>query len=82
VNHGYPARIGRCEFVYLTPDSDVDASSAAPVGYDFFEDIELRRHPRFRRVLIPLIRSFPPYYGMLHWSDGMPLGPGQLNPVG
>jgi hypothetical protein len=70
MHNGFNVRIGSTEVVYLTPDSEVAEADPTPVGYDFFEDLAIRRHPRFRRVLISFIKPIPLYFGMLHWSDG------------
>ena len=43
------------------------------VGFDFFEDQELKEHPRLRRILTTLVRPKPLFYGVLHWSDGSDL---------
>jgi hypothetical protein len=43
------------------------------VGFDFFDDQELRDHPRLRRILMTLVRPKPLFYGALHWSDGCDL---------
>lgn len=66
---GHPVTIKTGEIIYLTPDDDIVEEDARPDGYDFFEDLELRRHPRMRRVLTPGIGTHPSIYGFLHWTD-------------
>jgi hypothetical protein len=73
MSDGHSIRIADRAVIYLMPNDDVPEASPLPVGYDFFEDLVWRRHPRMRRVLTTLIRPHPLYYGLLHWSDGTDL---------
>ncbi|MEA2533142.1 MAG: hypothetical protein QOJ93_953 [Actinomycetota bacterium] len=56
---------------YLTASDEVPEEAMDDiVGFDFFDDQELRDHPRLRRILMTLVRPKPLFYGVLHWSDG------------
>jgi hypothetical protein len=60
--------------VYLSADEDLESdTSARLVGFDIFEDAEIRANPRLRRVLTTLAHSTPLFYGVLHWNDGSDL---------
>jgi hypothetical protein len=59
---------------YLAASEDVPEEAMDEiVGFDFFDDRELRDHPRLRRILMTLVRPKPLFYGVLHWSDGSDL---------
>jgi hypothetical protein len=61
------------EVTYFAAGEVLDAEDSAAVGFGFFDDGELRSHPRLRRVLTTLVRPVPRFYGVLQWSDGSDL---------
>ena len=72
MHDGYPIDVDGDEILYLTPDCYIDSESEPMLGYSVVDDLELRSHPRMRRVILP----FGPnksFFGFLHWSDGTDL---------
>lgn len=69
---GYPIRLKGLSVAYFTPHDDVPLD-VSPRGFDYFEDMTLRAHPRLRRVLASVSRTGTPISLWLHWSDGTDL---------
>lgn len=61
------------QFRYFEADEDLAQADKLAWGFDELEDRVLRQNPRVRRVLARVLRSGPPLYQLLHWSDGTDL---------